>query len=199
MAALTSDGLPSVRRKDANMIATRLCTAAFIGMIMSGPSNAGEDSEKKPIYSYFVVESPALVLLEQIAHDAGKNLQVEDGGGGVRAVTASRLDGSLDEIFGQITASRDLVFFDYNETIFVSRRANMMTRVIAHSGRNADDVRRVLLGAGLDVEKFAFREGATDRTIVVTAPVQFLAVAESLIGTMVPTINVRRGIEITDQ
>ena len=182
------------------MITTRLCTAAIIGMIMSGPSNAGESFEREPIYSYFVVESPALVLLEQVAHDAGKNLQVEDGGGGgVRSVTASRLNGSLNEIFGQITASRDLVFFDYNETIFVSRRANMMTRVIAHSGRNADDVRRVLLRAGLDVEKFAFREGATDRTIVVTAPVQFLAVAESLIGTMVPTINVRRGIEITDQ
>lgn len=176
---------------------------ALAALLLADLSYGGETANEAPPLAYFVVESPVSSLLERIAKDSGKNIRI-DGGIAPGFVRSQRLAGSIDTILDKITADLGLVHFSHNETVYISRREDLMTRIIAHPGQKPDDVQRTLAQAGLNLGRFAAKAIGDQRSFMVTAPPQFIALAETIIGTMPEPagvqaksqVVVRRGTEI---
>lgn len=172
---------------------------------MGGPSLAGDEPGKTRLVSYFVVQSPVSSLLERLAKDTGMSLRIDEGIE-LGFVRSQQLTGSVDAILDKITGELGLVYFLYNNTLYISHRDSLTTRIIVHPGHQSGDVRRMLGESGLDFADFPTKPIGDEQSFMITAPPEFAALAEAIIDAMPgasepprkSAVVLRRGTEVAE-
>lgn len=155
----------------------------------------------------YVVGAPVKSVLEQVMLALGAEAKIADG---VHQIAASyRVAGDKTRIFADMAQAFDLVFFEFNDIVYVSSAVDLVTKIIKIEGSSAAHAIAALRASGLPLGRFSVAPVAGSDTIVMTAPEDFVALAEALLLSMSPEqevaaapeagIKIRRGVSVTTE
>lgn len=155
----------------------------------------------------YVVGAPVKSVLEQVMLALGAEAKIADG---VHQIATSyRVAGNKARIFTDMTKAFDLVFFEFNGIVYVSSTVDMITKIIKIEGSSSEYAIAALRESGLPLGRFSVAPVAGSNAIVVTAPKDFVVLAEALLLSMSPEqevataptadIKIRRGVTVTTE
>lgn len=117
-----------------------------------------------------------------------------------RRINSERFSGTRDEIVDQVAATLDLDAFLFNGQVHLSPAEERAVRLIRLGDVSARAARAALDAAGLVIPSFDISEVADGGALVLSGPIEYLAISESIIATLepeeefvAPQVKVRRG------
>jgi len=178
----------------ASGIMASVCATAVPAQTAGAPRNDA--------LNLYVVGAPMKSVLEQIMVSFGADSRISPSIDQV--VSSYRIEGSLDDILLDLESSFDLVYFKFNDVVYVSRVEDIETKILRIEGATPQAAVAALQSSGLPTDRFAVGTVMGSNAVVVTAPEEFIEIAEALLLAMEPTevggetgIVVRRGVSIS--
>ncbi|MDJ0631109.1 MAG: hypothetical protein QNJ44_22820 [Rhodobacter sp.] len=180
------------------LFASGVAMAAGAGVAQTNTAGA-PTSEKLNLY---VVGAPMDAVLEQVMVSFGSDSKIE--GNVDQIVSSYRVQGDLREIMAGLEEAFDLVFFEFNDVFYASRAADIKTKILKIEGETPEAAMAALRLSGLPTDRFSVSSVAGSDAVIVTAPEEFIKIAEALLLAMEPKaagnengIVVRRGVSVS--
>jgi type II secretory pathway component GspD/PulD (secretin) len=149
---------------------------------------------------YFVVDHEIAGLLEKIATDADVRIQPSDSVRG--RIAGERLSGTVTEVLDRLAAERDLDWFVFNDTYYLTARHETKARMIRLGALSYDDALEALTRAGLTKDSFPVQPAADGTAMLLSGPAIYLGFSEAVIESTPATpglgIRVRRAGQLSD-
>jgi len=154
-------------------------------------------------FAYRIVSVPVEDFLSSFARDAQIRIQFSNSVGG--RIGRMTVRGTANEILDAVTRTNDLDWFVFNRVYYISRRDEVLTRIIRLGDLAYDDALAVLQESGLVDPRYPIRATANNSAVSVTGPPRLVVIIESVIEGIPSkeairatqnTVVVRRGISI---
>lgn len=142
------------------------------------PERANAAQSKQSSVSMYVFREQLRTVIQEIARRDNISAKIENE---IRRVVARKmLSGSRSSVLTRLATEYGLDWFEYNNTLYVSRRRERSTKFFPFNIVNIKRVLRRLNQAGANMESFQVQ--AIDRkTVSVSGPPGFLAIVETII------------------
>lgn len=154
-------------------------------------------------FSYRTVSVSVEDFLKSFARDAEIRIQSSNSVSG--RLGRMTIRGSTNEILDAVTRTNDLDWFAFNNVYYISRRDEVLTRIIRLGDLAYEDAIAVLEASGLVDARYPIRATANESAVSVTGPPRLVVIIESVIEGIPSreaiqatqnTVVVRRGISI---
>ncbi|MEM8978510.1 MAG: hypothetical protein AAGD04_03440 [Pseudomonadota bacterium] len=149
-------------------------------------------------YSVYFADAPLSLALSVVERDLGVEFSVE--GSQRHRIKNLSISGSPNDVIAALMEETGHSSFEFNGQIFVSPSDEREVRLIRLQEINAEMAVSALDEAGLILDDFDITQVANGKALVVSGPVKYLAIAESVIASVVvepesvePPVRVRRG------
>lgn len=154
-------------------------------------------------HEYLIIAQSLDRFFETLARDANVRINVSDAVN--ETMTQTHLDGDVANILTQLAEDHKLDWFMFNQTYYVSRRDEAITRMTRLGNLEAPFTLQALENAGLRLPDYPVETTAEGEALALSGPPRYLAFAEAVIETLPeraseshPTIIERRGTQATE-
>jgi type III secretion protein C len=161
--------------------ARRLLLLAVAALsLLAGAARAASPAQwKENGYGYNARGVPLRQLLQDFALSNGVQLKLS---GQFKAIVRGRLQGAtVTEFLERLASQYRLQWFVYNNTLYVSPDADMVTDRIEVGVDSVADAKSALTGLGLFDPRFGWGEFADEGVVVVTGPPAYVRLARELL------------------
>ena len=174
------------------------CTLA---LLVAAPLHAEPALDDQYSLKLFFVETRLESLLAEISERNDLRLDLDKAASGV--LTDFFFEGTDKSLIKFLSAEFNLDVFTFNKTLHVSGKPQSTTRIINFPQPIASEAIDSLRASGFPVDWFPYNVSSDDRTVTMSGPPKYLAIAETLFDSFVPgavaapaTITIRRGVEV---
>ena len=147
---------------------------------------------------YYFANAPLTEVLDLLSEDFGVDFSVE--GVARQRVRDLEVGGQFNEILERVSRATDMDVFAFNGMVHVSPQSSREVRLVRLGDVSVSSAWKALEEAGLIQDRFDVSEVAGGGALVMSGPVKYLAIAESVVATLEsdpevrePAVRIRRG------
>lgn len=133
-------------------------------------------------YAMYLSDAPLNLALSVIGRDLGVEFMIETSPR--RRVRDVMLEGPPDQVIDDLMSAIGMESFQFNGQVFVSALEDREVRLIRLDGVTPSQAKAALGEAGLLVDRFDIAEVAEGQALVLSGPIKYLAISESIIASL---------------
>lgn len=175
---------------------SRFCLVACISMLgLAGWAHASEPDQ----FDAYIVDMPFSAVIDTLRRDLG--VQFSGDRFERRRISNLRLNGTPNDVVTEVMKNARMDAFLFNGQIYYAPIEDRAVRLIPLGDKlSADEARRALDLAGLIIPGYDVKEVANGGALVLSGPVQYLALSEGVLAAILvepdvvaDEVRVRRG------